>query len=210
MSAIKLAISSSGPLSGKTTLAKYLQTEYNFIRADHSQTLVEVFVFDWNLKLMTEDPQRITVANVYANKDEFRPMLQKFGDDQGYNSGVGMERFIKRTLQEWLRHKPELDVVYDSIRSEGQAKVLKDMGFTLVQLEISEDLRRQRAAERGMDYDKIKAAMDARPDLERGIARPDVTLVDQTDLEVMSKVLMMKPWQDGYIGIFGNKVPYHG
>jgi|SRR5229473_3745300 len=182
----KLAITSSGPLSGKTTLAKYLEAEHGFIRADHSRTLVEWFVQTWN------DPlphiAQITVEQVYQDKETYRPLLQQYGDMIGFNDPGRAAHWILRTINRTIS-LDERGVVFDSFRGEKQAQVLRDLGFTLVQLEISETERKYRAGLMGKDYFTILAAMEARPDLELGIDNPDIRLDGSIPLQIQVQIL---------------------
>ena len=184
----RIAITSTGPLSGKSTLAKYLVREFGFIRADHSRSLVEDFVRDYNA-YNPNVSSNLTVEDVYADKECWRPQLQAFGYRMGYNDEYGARKFIERTLDR-AGATPDTDVVYDPFRGELQGSVLKSMGFVLVQLHIPEDLRRERAASLGMPYDKIIESMDRHPKLERGIKEPDVWLMANMPVPKIAQVLI--------------------
>lgn len=206
----KLALTSSGPLSGKSTLAKYLESEHGFIRADHSRTLVQSFVDTWN---NTHDCMDITVEEVYAEKEEWRQALQQHSLEVGFSDPGHAVYWTKRTLKEWLSYKPQRNVVFDSFRGELQAQTMRDLGFMVVQLQITEEEREYRAIQLGKDYTKIKAAMDARPDLEKGIAKPDLTLNSELPLDVQARILWtagdlfessQKRREDGGLRVFGS------
>jgi hypothetical protein len=196
----KFALCSTGPMSGKSTLARYLRDEYGFMYADHSRTLVEDYA-KWLAPL--------TVGEVYANKEHYRQELQQHGYDVGFNDESRMVYWAKYTLTEWLRLKPQRNVVFDSVRGEGQAQVLRDMGFEIVQLEISEDARQMRADEIGRDYEQIVISMFRQPELELGIARPDITLNAELPVEVLGKILIDRPEHTRGYRIFGSDIRSH-
>ncbi len=199
----KIALNGS-PLSGKTTLAEYLRTEQGFMVAEHSRTLVGLYVDSWNTR---GDRHVLTVEEVYAHKEVHRQSLQQFGDERGFNGGPNTAKFIKHTLKEWLRYKPERDVVYAETRGEAQSAVLREMGFIIVQLFITEDVRRVRALERGVDYEQISLSMKARPDLEMGVASPNVSLDGSLPVEVQWKIIKVVYDRPGYGGqIFGSTI----
>jgi hypothetical protein len=196
----KLALCSTGPMSGKSTLAKYLEANYGFIRADHSRTLVEDYA-KWLAPL--------TADEVYANKELYRRALQQHGYDAGFNDGSRMVYWVKRTLSEWLSFKPQRNVVFDSFRGEVQAQVMRDMGFEIVQLSISEDARQVRADELGRDYEQIVISMFKRPELELGVKNPDITLNAELPVEVLAKVLIDRPEHTQGYRIFGSDIRPH-
>lgn len=181
----KFALTSSGPLSGKSTLARYLESEHGFIRADHSRTLVQSYV-DWYNK---EFGDRNTVEHVYLNKEEYRQELQRHSLAVGFSDPGRAVYWTKQTLKEWLRYKPERNVVFDSFRGEQQAQVMRDLGFMVVQLKITEEEREYRAIQLGRDYGQVKASMEAHPELEKGIAHPNLTINAELPLDVQARIL---------------------
>ena len=184
----KIAITSNGPLSGKSTLAKHLESEYGFTRADHSRSLVQDFVENWNNPLPYN--ARITVEQVYTDKESWRPLLQQFGHSAGYNIGVGARDFIAKTIKrsEWAGG----DLVYEPFRGEEQANVLRSMGFTLVQLDIDMAERMYRAMMAGVNFGKLLEAMVAHPELELGICNPDITLNGAFPVDKLARILLHK------------------
>ncbi len=181
----KIALTSTGPLSGKTTLATYLRDEQGFMYASHSRSIVQSYVDSWN----AHSSYQLTVEYVYANKEFFRQPLQRHGDDVGFNDPKLMVRWVKYTLKDWLKYKPQRNVVFEAVRGEDQAQVLRDMGFIIVQLVINEDERRARAIEKNVGYDAISSSMSARPDLELGILAPDLTLNGANPVDVQWKII---------------------
>jgi hypothetical protein len=189
----RFALTSTGPLSGKSTLARYLRDEYGFHLANHSYTLVAAFVDTWNSVLPhnTRLPHvgRITVEQVYMEKESWRAQIQTYGYQVGYNDPGRAGLWIVRTLNKW---DWKSSVVFDSFRGEVQAQVLHGLGFELVQIEIGEGARKQRAINVGVDYGAIISSMIRRPDIELGILEPDTVLKGEWQTEVQARVLLHK------------------
>jgi hypothetical protein len=178
----KIALTSTGPMSGKSTLAKFLAREYGFYVADHSLSLVKSFVGWYNQQLMKSGGKEfITVETVYQDKERWRKSLQEHGYRIGFNAPGQAGTWIQYTLDGWYYRQG--DVVFDSFRGEEQAHVLKDMGFILVQIEIPESVRELRYTELGRheEYERSLSARKAHPEIEDGIAQPDVRM-DGTEL----------------------------
>src|SRR5258708_408595 len=93
----KIALSSTGPLSGKTTFALFLEWEYKFVRVDHSRTLVQNFVDAWN----AEQGEALTIEDVYADKETWRGALQVHGNLIGFNEPRMALYWIEQTLKDW-------------------------------------------------------------------------------------------------------------
>lgn len=198
----KFALTSTGPLSGKTTLAEYLRDQYGFMVASHSNTIVEGYVADWNASHVST----ISVPYVYANKEAFRQDLQTWGNTSGFNDPEKCILWVRKTLADWLQYTPARDVVFSETRGEGQAQVLRDLGFEIIQLHITEDEREYRAIQLGRDYEQIVKSMVAHPELELGIAQPDISLNAELSVEVLARVLLDRPKKFKGYTIYGNEV----
>lgn len=192
----KLALTSNGPLSGKSTLAAHLRDKYGFVVASHSLSVVRSFA----------ELKGVSVDFVYEHKEQFRQDLQQHGYDVGFNDPERAEYWILRTLSDWYKTWPEKDVVFDPIRGEGQAETIRGMGFTLVQIWISDAERLRRAEAIGRDYGKIAASMNAHPELERGIKHPDVRLNGELSTEVLGRILMHRGEDSNNLRIFGSRI----
>lgn len=194
-----IALTSTGPLSGKSTLAKRLAREYEFIHADHSRTLVVSFVMHANAQVLPERSGLIlplTVEDVYKDKEFYRTRLQGHGNRIGFNDPALAKEWMLYTLFQsgWFSDAgQDRDVVFDSFRGEAQAQALRELGFTLVQLHIGEDERMRRAMESGVDYARIVQAMIEHPELELGIKSPDITLNGEADVEYLARLLVNRP-----------------
>lgn len=181
---MKIALTSNGPLSGKTTLARYLEYKHGFAIAKHSMTLLEDYV-DW-LRFATGDKD-YTVQTLIQRKEIHRKALQEHGSEIGFDSPSMADVWIGRTLKKVGSAE---HIVFDSFRGEEQAKVLRDIGFILVQIEIDEEERKKRAERMGKDYDLIYEAMEKRPDLEKGIQNPDIHLVGTLMVQEQAGIIL--------------------
>lgn len=182
----KIALASTGPLSGKTTLAKHLEQKYGFIVASHSLSVVRSYVQEWNSH---NDTPPLTIEQVYKNKERHRRALQQHGDKVGFNDPKKALYWIEQTLSEWMQY-PDSDVVFDSIRGDRQAEVIRKLGFTLVELRMPGEERCRRAQALGRDCEAVKHAMRMRPDLEEGISNPDIALLSVLPVEALARILI--------------------
>ncbi len=141
-----------------------------------SLALLHDFVANWNNPI-SDPSEMISVEQVQREKEQWRPQLQTYGYQVGYNDPERAKYWVRRTLSEWsVLYGGKQDVVFDSFRGELQADILRSAGFMLVQLEIDEAERIYRAKAGGVDYEKLLQAMAMHPELEGGIAKPDLTL----------------------------------
>lgn len=176
----RIALVSTGPLSGKTTLAHYLQQHEHFIIACHICTLVESFVEKEN---STNYPyHEFTMRDVFSNKEFYRPALQDHALAVGFHDEDMLGYWIERTIAKATQTQDSSTLlrtqglVFDPIRGAAQAQYLRDTGWTIVQLQISENERARRAEAMGKDYESIVQAMQRHPDIERGINFADIVL----------------------------------
>lgn len=193
----RIALVSTGPLSGKTTLANYLQARYRFGIACHICTLVESFVeYENNTKYPYHE---LSVPEVFANKEFYRAALQDHALRVGFHSDDMLAYWIERTI---AKARAQFDsstllsndygMVFDPIRGEKQAKYLHDSGWTIVQLQISENERARRAGEMGKSYEMIWDAMQRHPDIEGGVEFADLVLESEHMTVEMSARIIMK------------------
>lgn len=181
--AIRLAITANGPYVGATTLGRYLEEWYGFQYVSMSETLIKAFVEDWNAR-----PGKIKITTAQVSSPEGKAMFR--GALQAYNeeSGFGVDPvWVKRCLKKWLSYKPERDVVIEKVRTDEQAKTLRDMGFHIVHLAISDDERAERAAQMGASEAQVRQAMEH--PVDRGIS-----------LELVDTILLAS----GPVGVYGN------
>ena len=189
------------PLVGKSTLARHLRDTYNFMLADHSRTVVEAFVYDYNSYPPLDF---LTVEAVYKDKEKWRPYLQAFSIASGFSDDDRALFWTKMTLAEWLTTSPAHDVVFDPFRGEVQAQVMRDLGFELVQIEITPELRCARA--RLLEYNcvELERAINAYPEIETGIKNPDITLNGALTVDELGRILMHRPENMHGYTIFGS------
>lgn len=180
----RIALVASGPLSGKSTLARYLAEEHGYVLACHVCTLVGAFV-----KYANEgNSDQITSSEVFEKKEQYRQALQDFSLQVGFSDPSSAGHWTELTLAEW--HEDESrPVVFDSFRGEVQGDYMQRIGFVRVQLHISEDERKRRAAAMGKDYGDVLAAVQHHPELEKGILRPDVVLSGELPTVLQAQVL---------------------
>jgi hypothetical protein len=213
----RFALGSNGPLSGKTTLAKHLKSEYGFLYVSHSRTIVTGFVNMWNDGLPHKSGlsgvEQVTVEQVYADKESWRQQLQTYGYTMGYNDPGAARYWILRTLEPWLDDNRKQDVVFDAWRGEVQAQELRNLGFEIIQIDIDALERSNRAQAMGCSFEKVYESMLAEPKLECGLGwswntiSPDTTLNGEMPVEILGKTLMHRPEKvrTGYT-IFGQEV----
>jgi hypothetical protein len=170
---MKIALVSTGPLSGKSTLAQHLKEQYGFAIACHICTLVDSFV---EKESNTNYPyHEFTVTDVYDNKEFYRQALQDHALAVGFHDPLMTGYWIGRTIAQTYA-QPEQSMVFDPIRGAIQAQYLHEHGWTIVQLQISENERARRAAAMGKDYNQIWEAMVRKPDIEGGVDFADIAL----------------------------------
>lgn len=183
----KLAITSTGPMSGKTTLAKYLEEKYGFLRVDHSRTVAENYA--WYHNLYTDEPP-LTVEAIYADKERYRPALQAFSLTHGFSSPSYAGDWTDETLKPWYESGESRDVVFEPFRGEVQAEEMRIRGFFIVQLDINEAVRFHRAKQLGRDYAKMMDSVAAHEELELGIANPDLQVSASLPVDQLAKIVL--------------------
>lgn len=169
----KIAVTSTGPSSGKTSLAKEIEKTYGFMRVDHSLTIAEDFIWYYNRHIRKWGEDELTINKLHANKEYWRPYLQEYSLREGVSSPELAGHWTDQTLIPWYRTHQTKHVVFEPFRGEIQAEEMRKRGFLLVQLRISEDVRMQRLGK--TYYDAVKS-MRQHPELECGINKPDIEL----------------------------------
>jgi hypothetical protein len=191
----KIALASTGPLSGKSTLSRELVTKHGFKRADHSRTVVSSFVAWYNSAIKREPwLTPINEEMVYGDKERYRRGLQEhatlIGFDDPRRAGMWVETTLQQAGYDW--RFDDVNIVFEPVRGKAQADALHDLGFTVVQLEISEATREYRAHLMGKSYEQIKSSMQARPEVECGIPNPDIRLYSEAsdDPAFLAKIIL--------------------
>lgn len=147
------------PLSGKSSIAQYLQDHRGYFIADHGRFLVLSFVSSYN----RANPKPISVEDVYANKGRFRQHLINHAEREGFHARGRANSWIGGTLSQ--NRERNQNIVFDSYRGKEQADALLARGFSLIEISITEAERMKRAG--GKDaYERLIAHIDKNPSVE--------------------------------------------
>jgi dephospho-CoA kinase len=150
--------------SGKTTLAEALANE-GYVHVNFSRML-KVYAE----RALFACGNAATVEYIEANKDSYRAFLQELGVLIGFDTHP---RYVLEALA--LSKAGERPIVFEAVRTEEQAAVLRSFGFKIVQLAFPD---RSEQAYRAV---KMNANMRKFHDLlqhpvEQGIQNPDLVL----------------------------------
>lgn len=182
----RIALSSTGPLSGKTTLANYLAMHHNFVHAKHNETLYVEYLLRYNER---HEGQQLTIRDMLLQKEAHRQALQETGIQCGFDQPERSLYWVLKTLNSATRHWEFSPVVFDNIRGEAQAGHLRDLGFVIVQITIPESVRLHRSGSEER-YLKLRENMGAHPDIEYGIVRPDIILPGDQPVARLAEALV--------------------
>jgi len=132
-------IALAGPqLAGKTTLARALVNE-GYLLIDFTSLLKRIAVAS-----LAGAGHMTTVEEINERKLLYRPYLQGLGTVIGFNID---SRYVLAALAEAMWHA-ERKAVFDNVRTVEQYCALAELGFELVYLDTSEDIRYRRAESR--------------------------------------------------------------
>lgn len=154
----RIALTSVGPYVGATTLGKYLMEHHGFLHVSMSTKLIEAYMEDRGISLSMLD-------TLVQNRESFRPALREFAHRSGFHTEP---RWMQYCLAAWAAISPERDVVIEKVRTDEQARTLKEMGFTVVELAISKDEQIKRASYEWVTRAELEAHL-ADP-VEKGIS----------------------------------------
>src|SRR6185312_2462441 len=142
------------PGTGKSTLSAALRPEYGWVNyGDHLKTLaIQALAPHIDLSL----------EQVHANKERYRGFLQHFGSLIGFDD---TDRFVKEALYFW-NEAGRPPATFDNVRSDTQARAVKEFDFAIVRLELP----------RGIDRIKVDPSVMAHP-IEGGISNKLVDVV---------------------------------
>lgn len=155
----KVALTADGPFVGTTTVARELAGEpYWYTHVSMSSYLIAAFA----------DERGLDYDDVAENKEFYRAELQEFGP-----------RFDRNPA--WVRdmvadYRTSESLVVEKVRTDEQAAELVRLGFVLVKLVVSEPVRVQRAATRGVTPSALSNIL--RSPAEQGLVgvKPHITL----------------------------------
>jgi hypothetical protein len=176
----KIAITSAGPYAGATTIGKELADWYGYQHITMSDYLILNFAQANNL-----NPDEVR-----EHKKDWRKQLQAYGDLIELNNDSKCGYHVHRMLVPWDRISP---VVIEKVRSDSQAACLKNYGFTIVHLEITEEEREYRALNLGVTPTELHHIMEHH--IEKKISQDliDITLDADDDPGFLATWLAMKP-----------------
>lgn len=118
--------------SGKTAVAQLLKEQYNYRLAN----------FTDRIKHDLAERLGISVGDILNNKEVYRIDLQALGSTGGYdNGGVHVFRALKDCG--WTAN-PEFPVVFDNVRTDGQAETLRWFGIPVIKIVVSPVVAAQR------------------------------------------------------------------
>lgn len=140
-----------GPMfSGKSTVSGILDATCGFLYANYTDYGKVLCARALSAMLGREVP----VAEVRSRKNEprMRDFLIAALRVYGFDEGAGVDTLLKQ-----LDISPAMDVVFDNVRYLPQYEKLRDHGFRLVRLFISDEEQERRAALAGMPVEKLRA-----------------------------------------------------
>ncbi len=185
---------SGKPLAGKTTPAHYLRDHYEYTHASVSDYIISEYVKAMNAPwLVAERGELYTPGYVKQNKHTFRIALQQMGADLGLDNPdtvIATLSSVLRFAGAW--HDLDQPVVLEAIRGELQASAARALGFVVVELHIDDKGQASRA-ETFEDYRNIRAAMQARPDIESGVDSASIRITPDLPLEAVAQLLATLP-----------------
>lgn len=133
--------------SGKTTLAKALR-DAGWYHANYTDMLKELAA----TALTAATKQRVTVEDILSDKKLYRPFLNELGTVLGFDRGYGIDAVLAR----WAAQGSPTPICFDCIRFEGQAAKLRELGFVMVGLQVSQYQLKQRALDNGVTREEFE------------------------------------------------------
>lgn len=163
--------------SGKSSVARVLEAKYSYYLANFTDQIKEV----------AAERQGVTVEYVLQHKAQFRGYLQDLATYYGFDEGG---YWVWQALKKcgWTQ-KIEHPMVFDNVRTDGQAETLKALNIPIIQLVVRPEVAYRRlgnpdlsflehAVERGISPHFIANVVDGEQPAEevaRRIARlPDM------------------------------------
>lgn len=166
----------TGPqLSGKTTLARYLQDNHGYIWVNYTDYLKTLAA-----RALQSIGITVTVEDILANKPAYRAFLQELGTIVGFDKGNYVLDCLNETCRKAGFHGGLLpsNVVFDNVRFSSQFALLLPCAFRLVRLAVDPATRGSRGtiiagdhyAEQGVPFHLGELTLDA--------SKPTVELVE--------------------------------
>src|SRR5579859_3385421 len=133
--------------AGKTRLARSLESQ-GFLFISFTDLLKKYAV-----KSLTACGIPVTLEDVLRDKAVYRPYLQELGSLIGFNDNP---KYVREALSAWDGEK----CVFDNVRTPEQWAVLKNFGFTLVEVRVDYSTQRERAANLGVTGAALEKAIN--------------------------------------------------
>jgi hypothetical protein len=184
---IRLAL--HGPMySGKTSVAHALVSEHGFTLVNYTDYLKSLAA-----RALSGIQISTTVAEIKANKAEYRVLLQWLGTKVGFDDGAYVGQCLwEQGADEW-GFDLEDRIVFDNVRTEAQFNLLIDYGFQLVRFEVSPLVQAERAQNLGCSVAELRAVST------HGIEQPipyregEVRLNGDSSVEELVAEIMGRP-----------------
>lgn len=161
--------------AGVTTLAHNLEAHYGWTHLNYSDTLKHYLAL-----FLTEHKGGDAddwFRYILANKDFYRAILQEMGTVFGYDNGFGLDRLIN----EWTAAGAHEPVVVEKLRTNQQAGILRQLGFFIVEVQISHDTQYARAKQLGISVEELKKKLEH--PIEQTTIVPDIIISGECSQE---------------------------
>ena len=131
-------------MSGKTTLAKYLVNDHDFVRVALADAVKDqgLAMLNYGLRLNGVSELTLDREMLELEKDKFRVFLQWYGTDFWREYMEDDAHWID-LLREKVASMPLSNLVIDDVRFPNEVEAMREMGFTVFKLTRDEDERRQ-------------------------------------------------------------------
>lgn len=158
--------------TGKTAVAKALQAK-GYILVSYTDYLKEIVA-----AALTSVGIRTSLDDILAEKERYRALIQAFGSVIGFDSGVPyLDDALYRSG--WVNARVDARVVLDNVRTDDQAKIAEQYGFTVVELTASHPTRAARLQDAGKDTNAVFST-ETHP-IESGLSDEMVDMRISTD-----------------------------
>lgn len=175
----EMKVALTGPMySGKSTLAKYLETNANFWLMNYTDSLK-----DMGVRALQAAGISITLDDILTNKKRYRPFLQELGTAVGFDDGYG----VQQCIDAWHDAGEPEHVVFDNVRFASQYAQLIPHGFVLVKLHLSPEEISRRARSKGVSADEIRKLMEHQA--ESGV-KSDLWINAERPVEQIAETLL--------------------
>lgn len=133
--------------SGKTTVAEALSRDHGFYLLSYTNVLKAHLA-----GALTQAGMTTTLGDILRHKERYRGLLQEWGAVVGFNHGG---KFLSDTLASVPDGMP--GVVFDCVRTDEQAQLVRAVGFTVVRLHAKRAIRAERILACGDDPAQVLA-----------------------------------------------------